>query len=603
MASAALSNTEGAQAPAAPMGAAAIPLWVVWLGLSGLLLLLGSYNILTFQAQEPDDWMRLLQVRDWVAGQPYFDTRQYRLDPPTGADMHWIRLVDLPIAAFLLLFQSFLPQRAAETMAMIATPLFQLWICLLLLRGLMRELQASAEETLGAMALIALMPVLITNFAPMRVDHHGWQAMAALFATWMVVRGGWREAFAGGIVASAWIFISVEGVALVAGLGGIYALLYWQQRKRDLEGYLVGLALGGPALFLVFRPLGEFGAAYCDMMSWPHFLAFGASAAIVYVNRILPGQSAKIGRLASLVPLPFVAIASILVPLGTCAIAPMSSLDPILQDNWQQHLFESAPIWRQHPSSAVMTVANIVILAIGARIVWQRELSPEQRHRWGLLILAAGIACALSLIVLRGGIIAQLLVLPFSGVIATILWPRARGLEKTVPRAFATVLVLAVSTPALATATGKLFDVRASYTLVEHPKLGTEGLCKYDRLNRLPASHIFVTLDRGPEILGRTRHSAVMGGYHRNQTKMIEVMQMFSGPLDEAPAIVRANNADYVAACTASPDLAAYANMGRDNLADRIFDRRHPAWLEPVEGFDEGALRLYRVVPEQDGSR
>ena len=37
-----------------------------------------------------------LPARDW------FDLRQYRLNPPVGANIHWSRLVDLPIAGLIL---------------------------------------------------------------------------------------------------------------------------------------------------------------------------------------------------------------------------------------------------------------------------------------------------------------------------------------------------------------------------------------------------------------------------------------------------------------------------------------------------------------------
>ncbi|MEY4056056.1 MAG: hypothetical protein RL519_1391, partial [Pseudomonadota bacterium] len=36
-------------------------------------------------------------------------------------------------------------------------------------------------------------------------------------------------------------------------------------------------------------------------------------------------------------------------------------------------------------------------------------------------------------------------------------------------------------------------------------------------------------------------------------------------------------------------------NFGKDNLADRIFEKRVPDWLQPVPGFATGNLRLYRV--------
>src|ERR1700694_2453450 len=58
-----------------------------------------SYLAASFSAGEPlstDDAMRLVQFRDLLAGQGWFDLTQYRLSPPDGAAMHWSRLIDPP---------------------------------------------------------------------------------------------------------------------------------------------------------------------------------------------------------------------------------------------------------------------------------------------------------------------------------------------------------------------------------------------------------------------------------------------------------------------------------------------------------------------------
>ena len=46
---------------------------------------------------DTDDAMRMVQVRDWLAGQGWYDLRALRLDPPAGTLMHWSRVVDLPL--------------------------------------------------------------------------------------------------------------------------------------------------------------------------------------------------------------------------------------------------------------------------------------------------------------------------------------------------------------------------------------------------------------------------------------------------------------------------------------------------------------------------
>ncbi|KPL69192.1 hypothetical protein SZ64_14435 [Erythrobacter sp. SG61-1L] len=570
-------------------------LWHIWLALSAFLLLINLHDVTRSLAPESDDYLRLAQVRDWLAGQDWFDSRQYRMNPPVGADIHWVRLVDLPIAGFILLFRLFLNQQAAETAAMVAVPLAQLYVTMLVLRALMRELGQTASEVQLGMLLIPLMPLLSFNYMPMRIDHHGWQATAMLTIVWLMIRTGYRQAFVAGFLAAVLLFISVEGMPMVAAIGGLYAVRYWLDRAREYEGYLLGLAIGGPVLFLVLRPLSDVATPYCDMLSWPHFLAFGASALAAAGARIMPAQGGKTGRLLALLPIPLVAAPAMLLPLGICAISPMSVLDPVLKANWFNYLMESAPLWRQIPSVAVMLVADFVLIALGVRLARERWRGTDYWQKWIFLTLATLAAAVVALLVMRAAITAQLLTLPFSALLLATLLPRAQALGGTVKRVIATVICFVLVTPALVTATAKPFDAKVSYTLVTHPKLGMDGECSIDRLREIPPSMMFASLDLSAQIVARTPHSVVMGGYHRNQAKMLEVFRAFGGPIDQAETLIRANHAKYVVTCTSSPDLAAYANMGEDNLADRIFAGNPPPWLEPVPNLGNAALRLYRV--------
>src|SRR3546814_1525893 len=72
--------------------------------------------------------MRLMQVRGLLDGQGWYDLRQYRLNPPGGFDIHWSRLVDLPIAGLILLFKPFVGTGEAERLACGIAPLLPLSI-------------------------------------------------------------------------------------------------------------------------------------------------------------------------------------------------------------------------------------------------------------------------------------------------------------------------------------------------------------------------------------------------------------------------------------------------------------------------------------------
>ena len=65
----------------------------------------------------------MMQVRALLHGQGWYDLRQYRINPPFGANIHWSRLVDLPIAGLILLSARSSAAPAAERWAVAIAPL------------------------------------------------------------------------------------------------------------------------------------------------------------------------------------------------------------------------------------------------------------------------------------------------------------------------------------------------------------------------------------------------------------------------------------------------------------------------------------------------
>src|SRR4030088_657298 len=73
-----------------------------------------------------DDAMRLVQVREFLAGQSWFDLHEARLGPPTGYDTHWSRLIDAGLAGLFLAFRPFADADLAERLMRAVWPL--LWL-------------------------------------------------------------------------------------------------------------------------------------------------------------------------------------------------------------------------------------------------------------------------------------------------------------------------------------------------------------------------------------------------------------------------------------------------------------------------------------------
>src|SRR6266545_4840961 len=131
-------------------------------------------TLLTAQGLSTDDAMRLVQVRDLIAGQGWFDPTQYRLAPPEGLRMHWSRLIDLPLAALIRAGELLLPAGRAEQLATVIWPVTLLLAFLAGVARLARELAGDAAARL-ALIFAALMAPVLQHFRPGAIDHHNAQ--------------------------------------------------------------------------------------------------------------------------------------------------------------------------------------------------------------------------------------------------------------------------------------------------------------------------------------------------------------------------------------------------------------------------------------------
>src|SRR5205814_3620018 len=153
---------------------------LVWLGVCAWFLFENWTQIRWFGLGDTDDNMRIMQVRALLHGQGWYDLRNYRLNPPFGANIHWSRLVDLPIAGLILLLRPFLGGAGAERWAVAVAPLLPYLLLLLSLGMTARRLLGPAAYP---WAILGIWLAASTNgmFAPERIDHHGWQlALLAL---------------------------------------------------------------------------------------------------------------------------------------------------------------------------------------------------------------------------------------------------------------------------------------------------------------------------------------------------------------------------------------------------------------------------------------
>jgi hypothetical protein len=571
---------------------------LAWAMIAALLLVTNLGAILAYRFPDPDDTLRLVQVRDLLAGQGWFDLTQHRVDAVNGGvPMHWSRLVDLPIAAVVLMLRGPLGQHGAETVALIVVPLITFGAALLLAGRIAWRLLGDEAASFACLAMALLVP-LIQQLRPMRIDHHGWQIVCALAAVNGLMartprRGGWIT----GIALAGWLVISIEGLPLVAVFCGIAALRWLRDRHEAgwLTGLLQGLAAGSTLLFLATRGLPT-GVTHCDAIGPAHLLAFGAAAVgVTVLARLEPLP--RFAQIAGIAISGGFAAATLLSAAPQCAGGAFAEIDPLVARFWYQGVSEGLPVWRQDPALALQIVIPplIGILAClqlaGRSSGWLRNWW----HDYTVLLLGS---LAIALFVARAGAVAgAIAAVPLGWQIRE--WLRsARTLRRPGRRALAfaamvlalapamPLTLLAIAIPAHAAAAGNSASPRVSSCSI------SDGAKVF---GRLPRGEIMAPLDIGPQLLFETADTVVATGHHRGQRAMRVVIETFTGTPDHARAVLVERGTRYVAIC---PDLAEpgnYRAAAPSGLMASLLARRAPAWLEPVATAPDGSLQIWRV--------
>src|SRR4029077_9642130 len=114
-----------------------------------------------------------------LAGGGWFDLHEFRLDPPTGYDTHWSRLIDAGLAGLYLAFRPFVAPDLAEQLMRAVWPLLWLLAAMAAVTALAWRI-AGRNAALAALVVCAGALPAFQHFKPGRIDHHNVQIVLAL---------------------------------------------------------------------------------------------------------------------------------------------------------------------------------------------------------------------------------------------------------------------------------------------------------------------------------------------------------------------------------------------------------------------------------------
>ncbi len=553
---------------------------------------------------DTDDAMRMVVVRDFLAGQGWYDLVQHRLNTPYGAEIHWSRLVDLPLAALLGLFSLFLAPDTALLVVGTLWPLLLMGLLLFFSIQVTREL-VGPEGMLPALVLPILSPAVLAEFTPGRVDHHNViivLTMACLWASLVSLRRP-RIGFLAGFLAATGLAIAVESipVAVAAILAIGFAYVMDKSRAALLWRFGLGLA-GGLVLHLALtRPPARWLEAACDMIS-PVYVLAGLMVALAFcLVALLPAPRAAWQRLLALGALGLLAIGVVIAAYPQCLGGPYGELDPWLQKNWLSAIVEARP-WHvalmDLPAYSIAVGAPMLFGAVVVLIVLRT--APQSRAAWLMLLIFLLLIGLVMLNQVRGARLAMLPAVPAGAWLIVMARRAYLARPRLGPAAMLIWAWLAFSGVILSVLVNfavTAFSPSQSQAIIEarvnkQSCLATEAFAD---LRALPPERIMTPIDLGSHMLLETPHAVVAAPYHRNEAGVLDAFRFFAGPAEEARNIARERGLGLIVTCPAMPEMQGPALNNEGTLLNLIAAGTPPDWISDVSL--PGPLRVYAILP------
>jgi len=544
---------------------------------------------------DPDDAMRLAQVRAFIGGRGWFDLLEPRLSPPEGYLTHWSRLIDVGLAGLFWLARPFASAAAAEKFMLCAWPVLWLLPAMGAVAAIAWRCGGRAAAQI-ALVLAVFAPGAFQHFLPGQIDHHNVQIALALLA---VAAAAWsdRSAFAAcaaGALSALAFAVGLENLPWIALAGVAVAARFVADARaaRALCRYALALAGGTAVAFLGTVAPARWLVAACDALAFNLALPVIAGGAILAIVAAAGPRLSRRGRIAGVGVAAVLALALYAGAEPRCLQGPYALVDPAVQRIWLSHVEEMAPlaaVLRTWPLTGA-SIAAFPLLALAAILALLRTPLRRDSGFW----IAAGAAWLAALLTLA-------MVKTYSYALWFAIPPVALGVaawsaRRKLPLSWQLGGALAV-TPAAVSAFALVLAQATG--LKEDPPAATGKNCQaaadYAALAALPPGLVLADIDLGPMVLLKTPHAVLAAPYHRLAGGIVRAHGMLTAAPDAArPAIAQAG-IGYIVLCgngrPAGPDAAARP----DNLRSRLAAGEAPDWLARVPLPEGTGLMVYRA--------
>ena len=543
---------------------------------------------------DSDDAMRLVQVRDFLAGQAWHDLSVQRLAAPTPLVMHWSRIVDVPLSLLIWLFSLVVDTASAERLTRILFPLTLFAALLAAMLRLGRTYIGDGERQILAV-LTALTGHLMVQFGPGRVDHHAPQILLLVCIVDHVL-GGFdparrQSSFWVGLLSAVSLAISLENLPFIIGavaIVGSHWIWAGASTRQRMKGLALGLILGVMVLFPLTVTPSLYIQGACDAFSAAHFVAICASGAACFGLARAEAALRTVQMRAGAAAAAGISVIAVLrATYPDCLGDPLAAIDPMLRDIWLSHVLEARPLrafMADHPE-LVMPVVLPALLGLPAAMAAIFLEQGVRRAQSAALLVFVLIGCATAMWQIR----ALSSLAPFSLLAGAWCAHRVRlAMQGDKGRLCLWAGIAAVP---FCSVFWILF-----VTPVEKANAQAKAAClsseSFAPLDASVKGVLLGPIDVGSHVLALTHQRVVAAPYHRNNSGNRLAVDFYLAEPEAARQILVDHDIRDVLACPAMTELLDYADLAPRGMAALFVAGKSPDWLRRVAM--QGPLRLYR---------
>ncbi|SEH55338.1 hypothetical protein SAMN05216228_1002294 [Rhizobium tibeticum] len=552
-----------------------------------------------------DDGMRLVEVRDFLSGQGWFDLMQYRMGLGEGTLMHWSRLIDLPIATLIRFFDFFLPHGRAEALALAVWPL-SLTVPSLWAMGLAGRRVGGEFGMHVALGLTAFLLIPSNRFLPGAIDHHNVQfALVAIMAAMLLDEDHRALSYAAaGLAAATAIAIGVETTPLVAAVCIVVAVSWaWEGEPfaHAAKAFGLALALSISLFFVGTVPPRLYSAVTCDNLSLGYYSLAAIGGGLLLVAATFASRGRRLLRFVALGGIGALVLVSVITIAPQCLHNPLADLDPLLVKLWLDGVQEAQSILalnRQDPFTLGFYYATGVFAL--ATCVFRLVYGDRVRVHLVLLFLLT-VSWVIAAFQVRGTMFANLLAIPPLTLLIIDMRRISASDSDDVAAAFCYLSTVLMSVATVWGLAGGLIGMQVengeSILKAAPAKPSCSSKSSLAPLTDVPVGLVVAPSDVGVSILRFTENRILAAPYHRNQGGMLTEMHIGLSEPQEAEAFLKGAGVTVLAFCADNPQTRELAKIKPDGLYAQLAKGVVPAYLKPMPTPEGAPVRFFRYVP------